>query len=220
MRIILITLIILLISISSTVFSQEANQSSKLSERKLEAVTDFSGQLTGWADNVDYIYGGFYLQTCNSKYLVVFSPTIGRKLRKKVKSNTLLSIKGVEKVSAKDEKEIWLVCITTNEETIYNPSLGLSTKKGKEKFVLGVGKINELQKDGQGKTIGIILNDQTILRMSNSMLELLNKIALVGTTISYTGEKQKLPSGEVALMNYTVINCHTITIDGSQYLTN
>jgi hypothetical protein len=220
MRITLIALTTLLISISFIGISQEAHQYSKLPERKLETVTDFSGQLAGWADNDDFVYGGFYLQTCNSKYLVVFSPTIGRKLRRKVKGNTTLSIKGVEKVSAKGAKEIWLVSITTNEETIYNPSLVLTTKEGKEKFVSGTSKMNQLQKDGQGKAIGIILDDQTILRMSNYMLELLNKIALVGANISYTGEKQKLPAGEAALMNYTVINCYTITIDGNQYLTN
>ncbi len=49
-----------------------------------EHVKTFSGELTGWAVNSSYIFEGFYLQVACTKYLVMFSPNMGKKLEKEI----------------------------------------------------------------------------------------------------------------------------------------
>lgn len=76
--------------------AQNISHKQKVSKDTSGQVQSFSGDLVRWAVNSDYIYGGFYLQVACTKYLVEFSPNMGKKLRRKIKANTILSIDGVE----------------------------------------------------------------------------------------------------------------------------
>ena len=88
-----------------------------------------------------------------------------------------------------------------------------------KELVNSSGKIIELQKDKQGKVKGFILENKTILRVCPSVAEQLTKLAVVGTSITYSGDKKALCTGEATAETYTIIHCKTITINGKQYLT-
>jgi hypothetical protein len=212
-----ILIITLLIAVSfacpaqSTTYKQIADTSRQ--------VKTFTGELIGWAVNSDYIFEGFYLQVACTKYLVMFSPNMGKKLRRKIKANTILSIDGAEVISTSNEKVIRLVSFKDEDGNTHDIPTAVITKEKLGRVMKGKSQISALQKNNQGKDEGFVLDNQIILRMPLENLEKMKKIALVGTKVSYSGEKQKLSSGEAAQMDYTVILCNSMTIDGKEYLT-
>jgi hypothetical protein len=216
----IIFLLIFLIGVYFTCYPQKKHPEPKGNKDTLEQVKSFSGQLLGWAVNNDYVYGGFYLQVACTKYLVVFYPNMGRKLRRKLNANAIISINGAEITSATDTvKAIKLVSVKEEDIDIHNTPSNSIIKKTVGKSIKGSSRVNEVQKDKQGKVIGFVLDNQIILRMPLAYLETMEKVAPVGTTISYHGEKQKLPCGETAQMDYTVVYCNNMTISGKEYLT-
>ena len=149
----------------------------------------------------------------------MFSPNMGKKLRRKLKENTILFITGAEVTLASGDKVIRLVSFTDEDGNIHNTPTAAITREKVGRVMRGKSKINELQKNNQGKDEGFVLDNQIILRMPLENIEKMKKIALIGATVSYSGEKQKLSSGEAAQMDYTVIYCNTMTINGKEYLT-
>ncbi len=208
--------IALLIAVS---FACPAQKTYKQIVDTSEQVKTFSGELTGWAVNSNYVFEGFYLQVACTKYLVMFSPNMGKKLRRKLKVNTILSITGAEVTLASGEKVIRLVSFKDEDGNTHNTPTAAITKEKAGRVMKGKSQINELQKNNQGKDEGFVLDNQIILRMPLENLEKMKKIALVGIKVSYIGEKQKLSYGEVVSMDYTVIYCNTMTINGKEYLT-
>lgn len=211
--------VVVLLTIAFTCPAQTISHKEIVNKDTLEEVKTFTGELTGWAVNSDYIYGGFYLQVACTKYLVVFSPNMGKKLRRKIKANTILSIEGYEVLLASNEKVIKLISFKDEFGNIYHVQTAAIAKERIGRSMKGNGKINELQKDIHDKDEGFVLDNQIILRMPQANLEEMKKIALVGTHVSYNGKKQRLPKGEVVLMDYTVIFCNSVIIDGKEYLT-
>lgn len=204
-----------LMSIAIITHAQPAQQSLRTANIPLRQTSVFTGQVTGWVSNEDFFYNGFYLQTENGKYLVKFSPRIGNKLTSAFKIGSNISINAVELPEPTDKDIIQLVNITTNGVNIYDsPPTVLAPV---EEFIFGSGKINQLQENKPGDVTGFILSDNTILRMPSYAAEQLNKIALVGTYVTYSGN-QILRKGEFAPVYYTIVQCKTITIDERQYL--
>ena len=214
-----ILIIVIFISVSFSCHAKHIYHPPKTSKDSLKQVTNFSGQLVGWAVNTDYIYEGFYLQAGCTRYLIVFSPNMGKILRKKLNVNSLVIIDGLELISDPDKKMIKLISIKEGEETIYDILSAPVEKQKRGERVLGCSKINELQKDHNGEEKGFVLDNQVIVHMPPAYLQIIDKIALVGTKVSYQVEKQALCAGEVSLMNYTIINCNAMTIDGKKYPT-
>ena len=215
MKVILTTILFAIISFSS--YSQEISKKEKLAGNTKAQVENFSGVVDSWAADDDYVYSGFYLKACNLKQLVVFSPQMGKILRKNIQINALVLISGFEELSDLKEKYIRLVTIKIADKIIYDTLYTVTKTRITEKCTVGHGKIIELQKDSKGMPEGFILDNHTILRMLPEYIKMINKIALVGTEIYYTGNKEILPKGETTLMNYTVINCNEFTIGGKQY---
>ena len=215
MKTILTTILFAIISFSSQ--SQEISKKENLSENTTTQLEIIFGVIDSWAADDDYVYGGFYLNSCNSKHLVVFSPQMGKILRKNIKISALVSVTGLEGLSNLKEKYIRLISIKIDDKIIYDTLSALTKTRITEKYTVGYGKINELQKDKKGMPEGFILDNHIILRMLPVYIEMINKIALVGTKIYYNGNKQILPKGETTLMDYTVINCNKFTIGGKKY---
>jgi len=215
----LTTAIVLLMSIAFISSAQTKTTKPKENEKPLQQVTAFTGQVSGWVNNDDFVYNGFYLQTASTKFLVNFPTHMGNELTTAIKTGNTILVNGVEKTSPQGEKEIKLVSITANGTTINEtPPVKPATPSAAE-FINGSGKISELQKDKQGKIKGYILDNKTILRIPANVAQQLNKKAIEGVAISYSGAKQMLHTGEVAVASYTIIHCKTITINGKEYLT-
>jgi hypothetical protein len=203
-----------LMSVTINNYAQEAQLSSPAEYKPLQQVKLFSGKIINWVSNQDYYYDGFYLQTENEKYLVRFSPRLGKQLTSALKIGASISINAVEAQENNERNAIRLVSITTSEVSIYN---NLTAVVPAEEPIFGSGQIVQLQQNELGLVKGLILFDKTILRFPSNTAEQLNKIAVVGTFVSYTGS-QILRNGEFAPIHYTIVQCKTITIEEKQYL--
>jgi len=215
---IILTIMALLLTVSF-IGNAQKKPVQKVKEKPLQQVTSFTGEVLGWANNEDYVFNGFYLQTSITKYLVTFPPHMGSDLTTAIKRGNTVTVNGVEKTNPTGEKEIKLVSVTANGTTINETSPAKPANIAKEEFVNGSGKIGEVQKDKSGKIKGYILDNKTILRVPSNVSGQLFIIAVVDAPVSYSGVKQVLRSGEVAVDSYTIIKCKTITINGKEYLT-
>ncbi|MEI6682217.1 MAG: hypothetical protein WCO44_06295 [Bacteroidota bacterium] len=211
--------IILFVVYATTSFAQHKPHAPGADKKPLQQITAFPGQVTGWVNNDDFIYEGFYLQSGNTKYMVKFPTHMGIELTAAVKTGNTATVNGVEKASATGEKEINLVSILADGKTINESTPAKVATPPAKELTTASGKITLLQKDRHGKVNGFILENKTILRVSQPVAEQILKLAVVGTTISCTGEKQNLHNGEATAEVYTIIRCKTITINGKQYLT-
>ena len=209
----------ILIAISFTGFTQNRQHAPNKTKKALQQVTAFSGQLVSWTNNEDYLYDGFYLQTLNYKYLVKFPPNKANQLMMAIKTDSIITVKGVEKAYPYTQKEIKLVAIIVSGKNIYDSILFKKDLPAIEEFFQGQANIKKLQKDRRGKINGFILDNNTVLRMPAHVAKDLTRVAEIGTKISYTGIRKGLHFGEVAAVNDTIIHCKTITINKIQYLT-
>ena len=209
----------ILIAVSFTGFTQNQRHAPKKAKKDLQQVMAFSGLLVSWTNNEDYLYDGFYLQTVNYKYLVKFPPNKANQLMMAIKTDSIITVRGVEKVYPYTEKEIKLVAIIVGGKNIYDSILVGKTLPPIEEFYQGQAKIKKLQKDKKRKINGFILDNNTVLRMPAHVAKDLTRVAEIGTKVSYTGIRKGLHFGEVAAINDTIIHCKTITINKIQYLT-
>jgi hypothetical protein len=218
-KIIFATAMVLLMAVAFTSNAQKKPGEPKAKEQPLQQVTAFSGEVISWVNNDDYVYNGFCLQTSSTKFLVHFPAHMGRELTAAIKTGNTITVNGVENTTPSGEKEIKLVSVTANGTTINEKPPVKPTTPPAEEFINSSGKISELQKGKQGEVKGYILDNKTILRVSPNVAQQLKTLAIAGANISYSGEKQILHNGEVAMDSYTIIHCKTITINGKEYLT-
>jgi hypothetical protein len=195
----------------------QSTYSNVPSENRLHQATVFTGRLTGWSNNRDFAYDGFYLQSGTENYLVKFSPNLGNELTSALKVGSEISVNAVEVPEITDKKVIRLVNITTNGMNIYDNPPALKVLAPAEEFIYGSGKITQIQDDKAGELKGYILNDKTVLRIPIYAAEQLDKIAVAGAYVTYSGS-QILRNGEFAPVHYTIVRCRTLTIDEKQYI--
>ncbi len=219
LKVLITAAIILFMVIAATSFAQHKPHSTNAVKKPLQQITAFTGQVTGWVNNDDFVYDGLYLQSGATKYMVKFPTHMGLELTTAIKTGSTVTVNGVEKASSTGEKEIKLVSIIADGKTINESTPAKAATAPAKELTNSSGKITQLQKDSHGKVNGFILENKTILRVAPPVAEQIVKLAVVGTTISCTGEKQILHNGEATSEIYTIIRCKTITINGKQYLT-
>ena len=78
-KVMLATVIVLLMAIAFTSNAQQKPYDQKASHKTLQEVKTFSGEVTGYANNDDYVHNGFYLQTgevAMDSYTIIHCKTI------------------------------------------------------------------------------------------------------------------------------------------------
>jgi len=218
-KIIVTSAMAFLIAISFSSIAQKDHKKSKHKKETLKEIKVFKGLVGTWANNENFIYDGFYLQTSTVRILVKFPTHMGEQLTKALKTGSTITVNGAECSDSLMPKEIKFVSIISDGMTINNVPLVSKNIEPSKEFINGNGKIIELQKDNKENVNGFILDNKTILRVSPQIAKQIEKIAAVGTQISFSGMKKSLKEGEVASVSYSIIHCKTISVNGKQYLT-
>ena len=170
-----------------------------------------------WSANDDYVYDGFYMLNGRDSLLVKFPPHLGNTITKAAGVGSSITVNGVENTSPAGQKEIRMVSITANGNTITNTPPANSTPPV-ETVVNGSGKVSNIQTNREGKVSGFMLDNNTILRIPPHVSEQLANLVQQGSSLTYTGNKKAANSNEAVAANYTIIRCTTLTVNGKQYL--
>jgi len=213
----LVAILALLIGATTASHAQRDYRALKHEHKTLQLATTFSGELTGWENNEDFVYCGFYLQTSGEKYLVKFSPNTGSELAAQLRTGNKITVNAIKEIDSLDRTTLLLVSVTSDGKNIYNRPFRNSSQVPAEDFIFGSSKIIQLQKTAEGNVNGLILSDETILRIPASIADQIYKIADVGDFVSYSGY-QILRYGQFANVKYTIVHCISITIKEKQYV--
>ncbi|MEI8202848.1 MAG: hypothetical protein WCH34_07545 [Bacteroidota bacterium] len=215
----IITLILLfLMTISFNINAQPKHQIKKKQIKTEHKVVAFIGKFDSWVFNNDYVYDGFYLQSGEDKFLVKFPKHMGYQLTTVIKPGSIITVSGIRTTDTLNKKEINLVSVYTEDRNISDSLSREAVIKPKSESISGMSKIIELQKNKSHKIFGYVLENKTILRISPKIAHQLHKLATVGTDITYSGIKTSLNQGEVAVNDYFVVHCKSITINSKQYV--
>jgi len=217
-KIMLATAIVLLSAIAFTGNAQKKSDVAKEKEVPLQKITTYTGEVQEWVNNDDFLLNGFYLQTIDTRYLVTFLPNMGSTLRANIKTENTISVNGIEQTTRNGVKVIQLESlIAANGVKVNVTPPDNSEKPSVLEYKKGSGTITDLQQDNQGKVIGYIVDNSTILCLPPNVIQQLSTMNLRGTTVSYNGSLQVLNHGEFPVNDYSVIHCKTITINGKEY---
>jgi hypothetical protein len=185
---------------------------------ELQQVTAFQGRVVKMNSNDDYVYDGFYMLNGTDSLLVKFPAHLGSQVTGIAKTGTEVSVKGVLHIPPVGVKEISMVSLTANGQTIIDTPPDTAPTPPVETFVKGQGKIISLQADPDGRTTGFMVDNKTILHIPPHIAMQLGAMIQVGSNIAYTGMQKVVTQGEVSAASYAVVHCTTITVNGQQYL--
>lgn len=177
-------------------------------------VKAYSGVVTRWTFNDDFIYDGFYLHNGQTTYYVKLSRYLGKQVRD---LDDTITVNGVLKTSSK-RMEIRMVNIQGKGQTVYDVKPAAGTTSSGEQFENGKAKITELYKNKKGEVYGFCLDNNTFLKVPSSLTRRLPQLEQTGIKIEYTGTVRPLKEGEAAVNNYKIVRCQTVSLEGTQYL--
>jgi len=197
--------------------AQRKFEKEKIENLGLQEVKPFIGKVLAWEDNENYFNNGFYLQTGTEKLLVQFPTHLGSQLTSAITLGNTITVNGVK---TNEPKKIQFVSTQINGKVIYNTPPIVQDRTIEKEFLVGSGKISELQTNKNGNVRSYVVDEKTILHISRNVASNLGKLAVIGAKIGYSGIKRNQQEGEVATANFTIIDCQTITINGKEYLAN
>ncbi|WP_146944325.1 hypothetical protein [Chryseobacterium hagamense] len=182
----------------------------------LREMTTLSGTVSKMSANDDFVYDGFYLNGSGGPVLVKFPPHLGSQITSVVRQGGQISVKGFEEVAPNGEKTFRMKSATANGKTVEETPPAVPPTPPQETSATGSGTITELQKNKEGHTVGIFVDD-TLLKMPPHVFEKLGTSLVKGAKISFTGVKKPENSGEVAERKFNIVRAGTISIDGKEY---
>jgi hypothetical protein len=174
--------------------------------------------------NDDYIYDGFYLQTAQDSMLAKFPAHLGSQITSLLKVGSTVTINGTLETPPAGEKEIRMVSLNINGQTVYDsPPVGSTTPVASatppaDNFVSGNGKVKSIQMDREGRMNGLLLDNKTMLRIPPGTAEQLAALTKDGAQVAYSGMQKSPQAGEVAAGDIRIVHCNTISFNGQQFL--
>jgi len=184
-------------------------------KKQLEQISTFSGSVTEWTYNDDFVYDGLYLKTGETVLFVKFPGHLGQQIRS---LGNNISVNGVLRYTPEGVQELKMVSISGKGQTVYDQKPAPRTVPLQEVFVTGNAKVNQMQMNKRGETCGYILDNGVILRIPPHVVYQLSQMVQVGSAIGYTGIEKELKDGQVQAKNYKIVRCQTISVNGTQYM--
>lgn len=184
-------------------------------KKQPEQISTFSGSITEWTYNDDFVYDGLYLKTGETVLFVKFPSHLGQQIRS-LGSN--ISVNGVLKYAPEGIRELKIVSISGKGQTVYDQKPAPRNVPQQEVFITGNAKVYQMQRNKKGETSGYILDNGVVLRIPPHVVYQLSQMVQVGSAIGYTGIEKELKDGQVQAKDYKIVRCQTISVNGTQYM--
>lgn len=215
LTLILVT-ILSFVSVSTLMAQPHARHKHGPTEKgQLKQVATYSGIVTEWALNDDFVYDGLYLKTGETTLFVKFPPHLGQQIRS---LGNNISVNGVLRYTPEGRQELKMVSVTANGQTIYDQKPAPRAVPQQESFITGNAKMKQIQINKRGEACGYILDNGVVLRIPPHIALQLSQMVQVGSTIGYTGIEKELKDGHVQAQNYKIVRSQTISVNGTQYI--
>lgn len=184
---------------------------------QLQEVQTYTGTIVSLAANDEFIYDGYYLADHADTLLVKFPPHLGATLKERLKSGAKATVTGTMNLAPTGQKEISMLSVSTGGKTFSDTGVS-PVAPAPETFTSGSGKITSLQLNRENILAGLLIDNNTVLRIPPLSAMQLASSLQVGSAVAFTGMKRALNAGEALQGNYTLVHCQTITVNGHQYL--
>lgn len=182
---------------------------------QLNQVATYSGSVTEWTYNDDFVYDGLYLKTGETTLFVKFPPHLGQQIRS-LENN--ISVNGVLRYTPEGRQELKMTSVSANGKTIYDQKPAPRTVPQQESFITGNAKVKQMQINKRGEACGYILDNGVVLRIPPHIALQLSQMVQVGSMIGYTGIEKELKDGQEQAQNYKIVRSQTISVNGTKYM--
>jgi hypothetical protein len=183
----------------------------------LSTVTGTVGKLVS---NDDMIFDGFMLNAgAATPTTVKFPPHLGEQIQKAVKTGSTVSVTGYADGAPQGETRFRLVSLTSGKTTVFDaPPARPTTPPAAPTLTTTTGKITDYRLDKQGRVTGLVLSDNTVVKIPSHVAYQLTNLATKGAAITVQGYAKPLREGQVQLEKTNILRASVLTINGQQYL--
>lgn len=187
--------------------------------RSVQELSDFSGTLTQYvATNDEQLVDGFVLNTGSATDTVRLPRHAAQQLMAAAKAGSRVTVTGFRHTGPDGRAALHLVSLTAGGQTIKPTPPTPPTTPPTEASSTVKGTISSLRKDREGRVNGLIMSDQTIVRVPPHAAGQLSAKLRTGATVEATGYLHTPRPGEVALRSVRSLRAETLTLDGVRFL--
>ena len=189
----------------------------------LQTITDVRGTLSSYvANNDDQVYDAFVLRPeTGAADTVRFPRHLGQQLQAAARAGSAVTVSGVRHTGPDGRRHFRFVSLSSGGQTINDaPPVRPSTPPTAE-TTTAKGSIKELRRDPKGRIRGVVLSDQTVVRLPPHALEQLGDKLTVGATLEATGILRTAQAGEARVAGTTaprMVHAQTLALGGVKYL--
>ncbi len=184
---------------------------------QLQEVQTYTGTIVSLAANDEFIYDGYNIADHGDTLLVKFPPHLGASLKAGLTPGAKVTVTGTMNIAPTGQREIRMLSVSTGGKTISDTGVS-PLAPVPETFISGSGKITGLQLNRENMLAGLLVDNNTVLRIPPLSAMQLASSLQVGAAVAFTGMKRAINAGEALQGNYTLVHCQTITVNGHQYL--
>lgn len=184
----------------------------------LTALTTVAGTFQQLTANDDFIADGFTLNTGTTTTQVRFPSNLGQAIQAAAQVGQAVTVTGFAEITPTGENVFRLAKLEVGKTVIVNatpPTPPANQQTPTPKTV--TAKVADYQLDREGQAKGLILSDQTTVRMPPHLAGQLISLAPKGTTVTVEGYVKPLGQGQVMLQKHDRLEASVLTVNGQAY---
>lgn len=185
----------------------------------LTTLTGTVGQLTA---NDDGLLNGFTLNTGSTTQSVRFGTHLGQRINAVLKAGSRVTVMGYSQTGPqadpKDKTTFQLVKLDAGKTQILDaPPAKPQTSATPTQQTIS-GNVTDYQLDREGRANGLVLSDQTLVKVPPHVAGQLTTLAPKGSAITVDGYAQPLGEGQLQLQKRTILRASVLTVGDQSYL--
>lgn len=184
----------------------------------MTSLTTLSGSVGQLTANDDGILNGFTMNANGTATNVRFAAHMGQQVNAAVKAGSRVTVTGYNQVSPQGESVFKLVKLDAgNTQLVDTPPSAPQTPVTPTRKTVS-GKVADYQLDRDGRVNGLILSDQTVVKVPPHVAYQLASMAPKGSAITVDGYAKPLGDGQVQLQKRAILRASVLTLNGQSYL--